>query len=253
MVNFFGHAAAARHVEDDPAFLIGAMAPDLLPMCGAIAAEPTCAKVSAGQAHHVLADARFHGTKAFTMLAAWAARKLIEAGVPRGPSRGAAHVAIELFLDGVLAEDGAASQPIAAVSPKRTAVNRRSCGRTSRPVGAGVRSCCACGPERSPAITERPISLPTRTACSGGAADGPRRSRGDEAAGISPRAQKTGQPGSGRAWRWTGDRPAAFARSGFRQRRLSGSCERAPAGIPPVTSAAVRRPFVHSVRSVMIR
>jgi len=107
-VNFFGHAAAARHVDDDPAFLLGAMAPDLLPMCGAIAAEPTCAKVRAGQAHHVVADARFHGTQAFTTLTAWAARTLIEAGVSRGPARGAAHVAIELFLDGVLAEDGAA-------------------------------------------------------------------------------------------------------------------------------------------------
>jgi hypothetical protein len=107
-VNFFGHAAVARQVDDDPAFLLGAMAPDLLGMCGAVAGAPTSPKVAAGEAHHVAVDARFHASPAFTTLAAWAARGLIEAGVARGPARGAAHIGIELLLDGLLADDGRA-------------------------------------------------------------------------------------------------------------------------------------------------
>jgi hypothetical protein len=42
-------------------------------------------------------------------------------------------------------------------------------------------------------------------------------------------------------------------RGGLDQPRPSGSCERAPAGMPPVTWSPARRPLVHSVRSVMIR
>jgi hypothetical protein len=102
-VNFFGHAAAAHQVDDDPAFVLGAMAPDLLSLCGAVADSETSPKVGAGQKHHVAIDASFHSNPAFTSLQAWAARALIEAGLPRGPARGVAHVGIELFLDGVLA------------------------------------------------------------------------------------------------------------------------------------------------------
>jgi hypothetical protein len=107
-VNFFGHAAAARRVDDDPAFVLGAMAPDLLPLCGAVASAETSPKVAAGRAHHASVDARFHANPAFTALCAWASRSLIAAGLPRGPARGAAHVGVELFLDGVLAAETAA-------------------------------------------------------------------------------------------------------------------------------------------------
>ena len=104
-MNFFGHLAVARRVDEDPAFLLGAMAPDLLRMCG-VAAEPaTSPKVAAGQRYHLEVDARFHGNSAFTGLYTWAARALVEAGMPRGPARGAAHVGIELFLDGFLSSD----------------------------------------------------------------------------------------------------------------------------------------------------
>jgi len=107
-VNFFGHAAVARLVDDDPAFLIGAMAPDLLKMCGAAAGAATSPKVAAGEAHHLEVDAWFHGNPAFTQLSAWAARALGEAGLPHGPARGAAHVGVELVLDGIRAADGPA-------------------------------------------------------------------------------------------------------------------------------------------------
>jgi hypothetical protein len=107
-MNFFGHAAVARQVDDDPAFLLGAMAPDLLGMCGAVAGAATSPKVSAGELHHQLVDARFHATAAFTSTTAWAARALVAAGLPRGGARGAAHVGVELFLDGLLARDAGA-------------------------------------------------------------------------------------------------------------------------------------------------
>ncbi len=102
-VNFFGHAAAALRVDDDPFFILGAMAPDLLPLSGAVASGATSPRVAAGQAHHFSVDLLFHSNPAFTTLAAWASRSLREAGLHRGAARGAAHVGIELFLDGALA------------------------------------------------------------------------------------------------------------------------------------------------------
>jgi hypothetical protein len=104
-VNFFGHLTVARQVDEDPAFLLGAMAPDLLGMCG-VAAEPVVSpQAAAGQRHHLQVDARFHDHPAFTGLYTWAARALVDVGLPRGPARGAAHVGIELFLDGLLSVD----------------------------------------------------------------------------------------------------------------------------------------------------
>jgi hypothetical protein len=104
-VNFFGHVSMARQVDDDPAFLLGAMAPDLLGMCGAVPGPVTSAGVAAGQAHHLAVDAAFHASPVFVALQLWAVRALVQGGLRRGPARGAAHVAIELLLDGVLAAD----------------------------------------------------------------------------------------------------------------------------------------------------
>jgi hypothetical protein len=102
-LNFFGHAVAAQQIDDDPAFLLGAMAPDLLPLCGAVAGAVTSPRVAAGQAHHLQVDALFHGNPAFTDLLVWATRSLRERGLGRGPARAVAHVGVELFLDGELA------------------------------------------------------------------------------------------------------------------------------------------------------
>lgn len=104
-MNFFGHAAVARSVDDDPAFVLGAMAPDLLGMCGLVAGAVTSPRLAAGQAHHLTVDAAFHGSAAFVALQCWAVGALVTAGLRRGPARGAAHVAVELLLDGVLAAD----------------------------------------------------------------------------------------------------------------------------------------------------
>ena len=105
-MNFFGHAVVARRAGGDAPFILGAMAPDLLPLCGAVAARATSAAVADGQAHHHRVDALFHASRAFLDLQAWTARALMERGVARGSARGAAHVGAELLLDGVLASDG---------------------------------------------------------------------------------------------------------------------------------------------------
>jgi hypothetical protein len=107
-VNFFGHAAAALRVDDDPFFILGAMAPDLLPLCGAVASGETTPRVAAGQAHHHTVDLLFHSNPAFTTLASWACQALRESGLHRGAARAAAHVGIELFLDGALAAEAGA-------------------------------------------------------------------------------------------------------------------------------------------------
>ena len=104
-MNFFGHAAAARRIDDDPFFILGAMAPDLLPLCGAVPSGASSPRVAVGEAHHHSVDQLFHDNPAFTTLASWASQSLRELGLHRGAARGAAHVGIELLLDGVLATE----------------------------------------------------------------------------------------------------------------------------------------------------
>lgn len=105
-MNFFGHALVAGRARGDAAFILGAMAPDLLPLCGAIADQATSAAVVDGQAQHHQVDALFHANPTFLALQSWTSGALIERGVARGSARGAAHVGVELLLDGVLASDG---------------------------------------------------------------------------------------------------------------------------------------------------
>jgi len=112
-VNFFGHAAVAGRAGGDAAFVLGAMAPDLLPLCGAIVDQPTSAAVLDGQAQHHRVDAVFHANPTFLRLQGWTSRTLIERGVARGSARGAAHVGAELLLDGVLAADAEARRAYA--------------------------------------------------------------------------------------------------------------------------------------------
>ena len=104
-MNFFGHALVAGRARPEAAFILGAMAPDLLPLCGALVCQATSAAVVEGQAQHLRVDAAFHANATFVQLQAWTSRALIERGMARGSARGAAHVGVELLLDGVLASD----------------------------------------------------------------------------------------------------------------------------------------------------
>lgn len=107
-MNFFGHAAVAARRRDAPAFVLGAMLPDFCSMAGARPLAFEHREVSAGVAFHHATDAAFHATATFVALCSEAVAELSELGVRRGSARAAAHVGIELLLDGVLLEDPAA-------------------------------------------------------------------------------------------------------------------------------------------------
>jgi hypothetical protein len=107
-LNFFGHAAVASWHETEPRFVLGAMLPDFATMIRArppTALDPDLAR---GIALHHATDAVFHDSASFRELGAWAFEQLCAQGLARGPARAAAHVGIEILIDGVLAVDGAA-------------------------------------------------------------------------------------------------------------------------------------------------
>jgi hypothetical protein len=103
-VNFFGHAVLAAGDHEDPAFVWGAMLPDFASLSG-VRPEVVDPTVAAGVAHHHRADAAFHAAAPFQRLLADGVRSLRESAVSRGSARGAAHVGIELFLDGILVDE----------------------------------------------------------------------------------------------------------------------------------------------------
>jgi hypothetical protein len=106
-VNAFGHAVAASWQSRDGAFLLGAMLPDLATLVGGRLARVREPGLAAGVRHHVLTDECFHAMPGFRSWEAEAAAQLREAGLRRHAARAAAHVAIELTLDGELAREPA--------------------------------------------------------------------------------------------------------------------------------------------------
>lgn len=99
-MNFVGHAMAARWEHEDPRFVLGAMLPDLAQMCGARLAATDDDVLAAGVACHHRVDAAFHDTAGFAALCSEARGRLRAAGLARGPVLAAAHVGVELLLDG---------------------------------------------------------------------------------------------------------------------------------------------------------
>jgi hypothetical protein len=91
---------AAGWEHEDPRFVLGAMLPDLVQMCGAKLATVQDDALAAGVACHHRVDAAFHETVGFTTLCTEARGRLRAAGLARGPVLAAAHVGVELLLDG---------------------------------------------------------------------------------------------------------------------------------------------------------
>jgi hypothetical protein len=107
-VNYFGHAAVAswRATADELGGLaLGAMLPDFGVMCGARATGATDDAITRGIALHHETDAVFHHAPAVLGLMRDAEARLTAGGVRRGPTRAAAHVGVELLLDGALLDD----------------------------------------------------------------------------------------------------------------------------------------------------
>jgi len=106
-VNFVAHAVVAHRERADPAFAFGAMVPDLSRLTRRAPLEPArdAHVVTAGVAAHHRADAAFHDHPTFK---AWMATLVDNMPEPDRGARAAAHVAVELLIDGVLLERGAA-------------------------------------------------------------------------------------------------------------------------------------------------
>lgn len=103
-MNFFSHAAVARSYSDEPLFVFGSMLPDFVSM---VRARPPLVRdeaLLAGVRFHHATDAAFHELRAFRELCAWSLSELAARDVPRGPSRGIAHVGVELLLDAYLSQ-----------------------------------------------------------------------------------------------------------------------------------------------------
>jgi hypothetical protein len=102
-VNFFGHASVATWSEDaSPGYVFGAMLPDFVAITGARSTVPCDAEIARGVALHHATDAVFHAAPTFVALMGEARARLSEAGLGGGASRAAAHLGIELLLDGTL-------------------------------------------------------------------------------------------------------------------------------------------------------
>lgn len=104
-MNFLGHAHFARRVSPAPRFVLGAMLPDLANMVGARLAKQTEREIAGGVDDHHHVDAVFHQAPIFVELSGEAYRELSARGLSWGSARAVAHVATELFLDGVLTAD----------------------------------------------------------------------------------------------------------------------------------------------------
>lgn len=104
-VNFVGHAMAALWERDDPGFVLGAMLPDFATMCGARLVDASDGAIAAGVGFHHRTDGAFHGAPTFLRLCTEARHGLREAGVRRATALAAAHVGVELLLDGHWLDD----------------------------------------------------------------------------------------------------------------------------------------------------
>ena len=106
-MNFFGHAAVASWQATPSAGLaLGAMLPDFASMSGARLAGAADDEVARGIDLHHATDAVFHHAPSVRALMGDAEARLTARGCRRGPMRAAAHVGVELLLDGVLVDDG---------------------------------------------------------------------------------------------------------------------------------------------------
>jgi hypothetical protein len=103
-MNVLGHTFVALAVgDDDPAYLLGAVLPDLAPMLNVhIDRSRLDGRVGDGVRCHLEADAVFHGLPEFRAGTAALRRDLAERGLERGPVRALGHAGWELLLDGAL-------------------------------------------------------------------------------------------------------------------------------------------------------
>ena len=103
-MNVLGHASVAiAWGGDDPAFVLGAVLPDLASMIGVrVDRSRLEGPVAEGIRCHVAADSIFHDQPDFRAGSAALRRDLAGRGLDRGPVRAVGHAGWELLLDGTL-------------------------------------------------------------------------------------------------------------------------------------------------------
>jgi hypothetical protein len=107
-MNFFGHAVVAGWHSCEPAFVLGAMLPDLAQIMSTRFARAKNPLIARGVRCHVATDRCFHRSEVFRSLESRALLELAAAGVAKGPRRGVAHIGVELLIDDELATDESA-------------------------------------------------------------------------------------------------------------------------------------------------
>jgi hypothetical protein len=105
-VNWYAHAVVAERCFSSPLAVLGAMLPDFASALRVRLAAPPDAAIAAGVRLHGETDAAFHAAPEFLALQAEGRERLLAAGLARGAARAAAHVGVELALDGWLARRG---------------------------------------------------------------------------------------------------------------------------------------------------
>jgi hypothetical protein len=103
-MNVLGHASVAlAWGGDDPAFVLGAVLPDLASMVNVrVDRSRLGGRISDGVRCHTETDAVFHDHPEFRAGSAALRRDLAGQGLDRGPARAIGHAGWELLLDGTL-------------------------------------------------------------------------------------------------------------------------------------------------------
>jgi hypothetical protein len=103
-MNVLGHASVAlAWGGDDPAFVLGAVLPDVASMVNVrVDRSRLGGRIGDGVRCHIEADAVFHDHSEFRTGSAALRRDLVEQGLDRGPARALGHAGWELLLDGTL-------------------------------------------------------------------------------------------------------------------------------------------------------
>ncbi len=135
-MNYFGHAAVASwetRGDELGRVALGAMLPDFSVMSGARITSGGDPQIDRGVALHHATDAVFHTAPAVTGLFRETEARLVARGCRRGPTRAAAHVGVELLLDGVLIDDaGHRAAYLAALATDPAPVTWREDGDDAR-------------------------------------------------------------------------------------------------------------------------
>jgi hypothetical protein len=133
-MNFFGHATVASWSPGaTPAFVLGAMLPDFAAISGAWSAEPVQPETRRGVLLHHETDAVFHAAPDFLALTGRTRARLEKGGLRRGGAWAAAHVGVELLIDGTLVSDeGAGDLYLRSLCNAETRIACGGPGDTSR-------------------------------------------------------------------------------------------------------------------------